>query len=82
MRRCYDSNLVGGFDQELKLRLNKIVGDFKLLRRSDESRTVRLLTADGSLWGSVNHGQSAFSSADSPCQILQNWSCLPCFNVD
>ena len=42
------------------------MGDFKLLRRSDESRTVRLLTADGPLWGSVNRGQSAFSSADSP----------------
>ena len=42
------------------------MGDFKLLRRTDESRTVHLLTADGPLWGSVNRGQSAFGGADSP----------------
>ena len=45
---------------------SKLGAIFVSLRRTDESRTVLLLTADGPRWGSVNHGQSVFSSADSP----------------
>ena len=58
--------MVGGFDLELKIWLNQIVGDFELLCRTDWSRTVRLLIADGPPLVSVNRGRSAFSSADVP----------------
>ena len=39
---------------------------FVSLRRTDGSRTVRLMIVDGPPLGSVNRGRSAFSSADGP----------------
>ena len=45
---------------------SKLAAIFVSLRRTDGSRTVRLMIADGPPLGSVNRGRSAFSGADSP----------------
>ena len=66
MRRCYSENLVGGFESKLRIWVNQSWGDFVFLRRTDESQTVRLLNAGGPPWWFMNHGRSAFRSADGP----------------
>ena len=44
---------------------SKLGGDFVFLHIIDGSRTVHLLNADGPPWF-MNHGRSAFRSADGP----------------
>ena len=66
LRRCYGKNLVGRFALELKLLLNQILGNFKLLCRTDGSQTVRLLTADGPHWWFSEPRTVRFQGADGP----------------